>query len=1139
MELLTHMRVKKIFTLTGIFCVFASFGQVTDNFNDGDFTSNPTWSGNSSFDTPNPFEIVETDNQLRSQNLNTGSGTRRTYLSVPDALDLSSSMATWSFRFRLSFNKPGSSSTNSRNTSRVYLMSNSPNLIGDVNGYYLELKYPDSDVNEVRLYRQDASTSTELMLSGIIQQLTSKAFVTVMVTRSDAGLWSVTVNNISQGVITDDTYRTSTHFGVQVRYTANSRSSGFYFDDFLATIVPISDIVSPTIRSVSATSDTQISIQFSEDVESSSAGLVSNYVISEGIGIMNAERDVANNSIVHLTTSSLSNGQHYTVTINNVEDLNENAIVSNSTRNFQYIRIETSTEGDVVINEFMSDPNPPVSLPNAEFIELYNKSNKYIDLNDWTVDDANNESGLFGEYIFAPNTYVILCNTSNISLFESFGDVLGFSNFPDLTISDNFISLKNGGEMEISNISYESSARDGFTTELINPRSLCAPAYLTSVNPNGGTPGTRNSVFDDSPDTTLPTVSSSEFTTFLTVNFSEPMNSASLKNVNNYRIERLTIDQVIVIGEFPESVEITFNEPVVLGRNYEVTISGVNDCSRNEIEETTVSFNSGRPPAFNELLITEILFDENPPVGLPEREYIELYNASEDILSTENMFLLDATGFTAIPNFNINPGSYKVLTTTSGASEFSNAMGVTLFPTLNNSGESLALIHESRLIFSINYDPDWHEESKSEGGYSLEMIDFTNPCVESGANWTSSINSNGGTPGAVNSVNNPQSVPDNMPPELLSVTAILSDTIVLTFNEKLNPNSLFSISYSFTPDLSVERSFILPNNTNSIYAVLSSELVPNKPHLLLIDGVSDCNENAIEESTAIFALPVEAPEGEFLLNEVLFNPRTNGVDFVELYNNSDNFITLKSWRLARLDNGRPDDQVIISNEELVMNPGDFLVLTENPRVLLNNYPKGIFSKFLKVVPFPTYSNDSGNVVLINGSGEIAEQFLYNEEYHYSLLEDVDGVSLERVSYDGQPNHPDNWRSASSTEGFATPGYTNSQTINNRSTVGVISPDPKIFFPGDATGGQNFTLINYQFEAPGKFANVDIYDPAGRLVKSLANNELLATSGFLRWDGDTNGGKIARMGYYLVIFEVYDNNGNSEIIKETIVIGRTF
>ncbi len=913
-------------------------------------------------------------------------------------------------------------------------------------------------------------------------------------------------------------------------------------DDLVVNADLVVDTTPPTIQSVVAISATQVDIKFSEDVDPTTSQTISNYELDGGISISSAIRDIDDNSLVHLTTSNFENGQNYTLTINDVEDLEGNAIASNTTTGFQYILIEDAETGDIVISEFLVDTEGS----NDDFVELYNRSDKYIDLENWVVEDGGSTGGPtdpFSSKILAPSTYLILYKDNSAVDYSIFGDFLEVTS-SDFTFNNtnDTITLKDDSGSVIATIGYGSDIpEEGISLELINPDDPCLSilSYIPSISSSGSTPGVQNSVFDDTPDTVAPTITSFGFSTTLMINFSEPIDAASIGANRFVANGGLTIDQVVFDDDFPESVEVSFNESIVLGESYDVTISDLTDCAGNAIEETTISFSFGRPPSFNELIITEILFDENPSIGLPEREFIEIYNASADIISTEDIMLMDANGSASLPTFNLLPGTYRVLTSTSGASEFTDAVGVTSFPSLSNSGEQLTLTYGSNLIFSIDYDPDWHEDARSGGGYSLEMIDFTNPCVESGANWSSSIDPNGGTPGFENSISNPQSVPDNMPPELLKVVAISADTIIIRFSEKLDPGSLDDVIYSFTPTLSVDSSFLLPSNSSSIFAILSTSLLPNEPYTVSIQGITDCNGNEIGDNQGTFALPIEAIGGEIIINEVLFNPRTNGVDFVELYNNSENYITLKNWQLARIDDEGLDDQVIISDDELVLNPGDYLVLTEDVNVLFNNYPSGVFTKLFEVSPFPTYANDTGNVVLINTLGGVHEQFFYDEDYHYDLLEDVDGVSLERVSIDEPTNNPDNWRSASSTVGFATPGYANSQSIENRNVSGKVTPDPKVFVPGDAAQGRDFTLINYQFDQPGKFANVDIYDQSGRLVKNLANGVLLATSGFLRWDGQTDSGGIARMGYYLIIFETYDNNGNSEIIKETVVVGREF
>ncbi|MEQ6168037.1 lamin tail domain-containing protein [Ekhidna sp. MALMAid0563] len=1124
-------------------CGLSSFGysQVTDDFSDGDFITSPTWTGSSSFGVDDPFEISEADNQLRSQNLDMGSGTRLLYLSTANNMDLSSSTAEWGFRFRLGFSQPGSASTNSNNTSRVYLMSNSSNLNGDLNGYYVELRYPDSDVNEVRLFRQDGSSTTELSLSGSIQQLTSQDFVNVTVSRSETGLWELEVNSISQGTTTDNTYSSSSFFGVQVRYTANSRDNGFYFDDFSGQVTPVADTSPPTIQSVTAISDTQLDVQFSEPVDETTSEVAGNYSIDGGISVSSADRDISNTSLVHLAIDPLTNGTIYTLTINNIEDENGNAIVDNSEEMFEYLVFEEATELDIVINEFMAAPSVESGLPNEEYVEIYNRSDKFVNLENWTISDAAGPSSGFPSTTLRPGEYLILTSTGNGALFSGFGDVLEVASFPALNNSGDDIVLANSLATVIHQIDYQDS-ENGVSTELINPDDPCLSidSYALSVDASGGTPGSQNSIFDSTPDTTPPTITSSSFTTSLIINFSEIMDATSLASGSYIISAGLTIDEILVEEQFPTSVEITFNETVELGNSYKITIADVSDCSGNTLAETTISFSFGRAPVFNELIITEIYADEDPSVGLPEREWIEIFNATEDVISTEGMTLTDATNTVDLPSFNIEPNAYIILTSNNGASEFANATGVSGYfsNSLNNSGESLVLAHNSALIFSVAYTPDWHDDDKRDGGYSLEMVDITNPCLESGANWRSSTDVSGGTPGRENSVNNPGSVPDNMPPSLIRVTAISDDTVKLVFDEKIDPASTQNATFNFNPNLEIVESFVLADKPRSVYVKLSSELEVDVPYTLQVSGISDCNGNEIGENEQLFALPVNAENDEIKLSEVLFNPRTNGVDFVEIYNDSEKFISLKEWQLARKTDDTVEEERIISNEELVVEPGEYLVFTSDANILLSNYPKGHAENFIEMTSLPSYPNEEGIVLILDENSEIKEEFTYKEDFHYDLLESVDGVSLERVSF-SQPNNEDNWRSAASTEGFATPGYLNSQSFSSDVSSGKVSADPEVFIPGNAGTGRDFTTINYQLDEPGQFANVNIYDQTGRLVKNLAQGVLLSTSGFLRWDGDTNDGKMARMGYYLIIFEIYDSKGNSETIKETVVVGRDF
>ena len=66
----------------------------------------------------------------------------------------------------------------------------------------------------------------------------------------------------------------------------------------------------------------------------------------------------------------------------------------------------------------------------------------------------------------------------------------------------------------------------------------------------------------------------------------------------------------------------------------------------------------------------------------------------------------------------------------------------------------------------------------------------------------------------------------------------------------------------------------------------------------------------------------------------------------------------------------------------------------------------------------------------------------------------------------------------------------------------------------------------------------VLDQQGHPLKGIANNELVGTAGFFRWDGDRDDGSRARMGFYVVQFEVFDPTGAvRRYLRRTVVASR--
>ncbi|WP_205896738.1 hypothetical protein, partial [Pseudomonas viridiflava] len=101
--------------------------------------------------------------------------------------------------------------------------------------------------------------------------------------------------------------------------------------------------------------------------------------------------------------------------------------------------------------------------------------------------------------------------------------------------------------------------------------------------------------------------------------------------------------------------------------------------------------------------------------------------------------------------------------------------------------------------------------------------------------------------------------------------------------------------------------------------------------------------------------------------------------------------------------------------------------------------------------------DKGSVVVLSNN-VVIDRFDYVPKTHHPLIQNEDGISLERVSFDVAANEPGNYKSAAATVGFATPTYKNSQELSgDENYVRVLS---KTFSP-DGDNFEDLMMVEYQ------------------------------------------------------------------------------
>jgi Lamin Tail Domain/Bacterial Ig-like domain len=619
------------------------------------------------------------------------------------------------------------------------------------------------------------------------------------------------------------------------------------------------------------------------------------------------------------------------------------------------------------------------------------------------------------------------------------------------------------------------------------------------------------------------------------LNFNEGLESISSQLLSNYSVNNgIGNPTSATLQADSKTVRLVFANTFSNGIQNQLTLGGIKDVAGNAIASTSQNFLFFQAsPTFNkDILITEIFADPSPQIGLPDAEFIEIFNRSNNPIDLNGWKLSDGSSIATFGPQIILPKEYWIVTSASSASKFmpyGKTIGLGNFPTLNNDNDVLTL-KTSITIDSVNYNSSWYQDDdKAAGGWSLELIDPSNLCGEAN-NWTSSVDQKGGTPGKQNSVF--ANKPDVEGPKLLAVVA-QPNQLTLSFNEKLE-KPLGQVSVSILPTLTISNLNLSNAALTEIKISLSQNVAPRQLYTIQVSNLRDCAGNAIQEgfNQLDFALPEAADSLDLVVNEILFNPRPSGVDFVEVYNRSTKYVNLKNYKLANYENGSIRNAKMISTD-YILAPASYLIFTSDPFALKTQYTQGIEKKFLKV-DMPSLNDDEGSIAISNTQNEILDYFLYSDNFHSSFLKDKEGVSLERISFTQNSNEQSNWKSASSNAGFATPGYLNSSSRpDNFVNENTISIEPEVF--SIQLPGQDFSKITYKFDQGGWVANIKIIDQQGRLIKTVANNETLGSEGFFRWDGDQEDGTKARIGYYQVWVEVFDALGNVKTFRKRVVV----
>jgi hypothetical protein len=740
-------------------------------------------------------------------------------------LEPSMGLTKWTFKLKHGYD-PSSS-----NNWGVFLTSdNEPSSMlpgGTVNGFVIGVNLAGYD-DTLRLWKIKNGALSVVLNTGINWQnnvgISSPAIINIE--RSQTGKWKTAIFS-KDGTLLNTVSNVDTElfdaewFGVYYKYTS-TRDRLLWIDDISIDGVFFEDIEPPTV--IKCTAYTLYSVDLTLNEEPVPA------FFSSGNFSLNGTSEIARSIIktgpfsvrVIFERNFINKSENYLI-INTLCDkagnCNNNILVR-----FTPVWAEP---GDVIISEIMADPFPSVSLPEKEYLEIFNRTDFPFNLKNWKLSGAG-ITAVFSGIIINPHEQMILCQLQDTSLYTEYGRVTGIKSFPVLTDAGRLIVLSDSAGGLIHGVEYSSEwygdnlKKDGgWSLEMIDTGFpfFSDGNWSASISGSGGTPGRTNSVKRTNQDIYFKGIVNAfpGDSSYLTVSFSEPVKNLT-ENISGIKINGNAILSVFVTDPLKREFVLNPLNPFNRNQQYNVTIpDNVSDFAGNSPDRKNFTFGIPEKSVRGDMVFNELMF--NPLPG--DDDYIELYNSSSKILNASEFKLVSVnesgsnSSAVSVSDKNrcILPGSYYAITTGRDAllnryfsSVDESVFQVNQLPSMpDDQGHLILLNRPLELIDEVSYNEKMHYSLLS--GYEGIALEKVRPSVPSSdpKNWHSASEASGwGTPGAPNSVYSQKSIPDDR--VVFSSKKITPDNdgyedfLVIDLNLNGNGNVVTVIVYDETGD---------------------------------------------------------------------------------------------------------------------------------------------------------------------------------------------------------------------------------------------------------------------------------------------------------------------------------------------------
>ena len=275
------------------------------------------------------------------------------------------------------------------------------------------------------------------------------------------------------------------------------------------------------------------------------------------------------------------------------------------------------------------------------------------------------------------------------------------------------------------------------------------------------------------------------------------------------------------------------------------------------------------------------------------------------------------------------------------------------------------------------------------------------------------------------------------------------------------------------------------------------------------------SENGLSSGWTVDLSSVWTPPNALKINELFPRAQSDDPEWFELFNSSSMPINVNNWRYGNSESSFP-----ITQQDLIMAPGRFLVVTKDKSLFAARFPA--ITCVCQPDAWMAMDNYKDTLSLWNNRGALSETVAWD----YTWFSNWTDQSLERVSV----KIPGTDRSAWVVAAKPTPGQPNASVSTRSSPDPSLEIGPTPFTPNN--DGKN-DFLSIQCIVPAVYSvTMAIYGFNG---KKYCDVPIGFQPNFL-WDGKNDNGAPAPIGPFFVV-ATFKNGPQTKVIRKKGILWR--